>query len=415
MRPCDPHPGFETSAEIFLFILGEIIPVEVMGPVGAPVSSHIGIIRKPGGATGVLDMAAAAGLRLVPTDARDPTKTTTYGVGELMAKALDEGCTRIIVGCGDSGTSDGGAGLLQALGVELLDANQHELPKAQGGGSLVDVQSISMEAIHPRLRGRHVHIEAVCNIKNVLCGERGVARIYGPQKGATPEQVEGLSLGLERYAEVVSSIVGRDVATAPGSGASGGLGAGLLLLGGKLRPRQEAINDHFAFDSLFEKEWDVVITAEGMIDSQSTQGKMTTEIARRGKENGALVIALAGTIGNGADSCLESGIEAFTSILQAPTSLAEAIQDTPRLLREGAERVMRMIMVGMQLRSPSPGTTRARSRSPSVRSLRAEERRSSWTEERQFGDEMNQKLMPMAVPPWVQSPRPMSPARVGTF
>ncbi len=147
----------------------------------------------------------------------------------------------------------------------------------------------------------------MCSVKNVLCGDRGVARIYGPQKGASPEQVEGLSLGLERYAKVIGSVLGRGISTAPGGGASGGLGAGLLLLGGRLRPRQEAINDHFAFNSLSKQQWDVVITAEGMIDSQSTQGKMTTEIARRGKENGALVIALAGTIGSGADSCLESG------------------------------------------------------------------------------------------------------------
>ncbi|KAK5162853.1 uncharacterized protein LTR77_011110 [Saxophila tyrrhenica] len=408
IRKVPLHDGGEGFCRAVVAVHGgETIPVQVTGPVGEPVQSHYGIIRKSGVVTGVLDMAAAAGLRLVPTDARDPTKTTTYGVGELMAAALDQGCSRIIVGYGDSGTSDGGAGLLQALGVKLLDADDNELPKAQGGRSLVDVSSISLKTLHPRLREGNVHIEAVCNVINVLCGERGVARIYGPQKGATPEQVEGLSLGMERYAEVVSSILGSNISTEPGSGASGGLGAGLLLLGGQLRPRSEAINDHFAFDSLFEQEWDVVITAEGMIDSQSTQGKMTTEIARRGKKNGALVIALAGTIGSGADSCLESGIEAFASILQAPTSLADAIQDSPRLLREGAERVMRMIMVGMQLRSPSPRGMRQRPRSPSGRM--------SWADEQMVGDELQKRLVPIAVPPWVQSPRPLSPARVGTF
>ncbi|KAK3047597.1 hypothetical protein LTR09_010981 [Extremus antarcticus] len=392
--------------------------LEVTGPVGQPVSSHYGIIRRPhtGEVTGVLDMAAAAGLRLVPTDARDPTKTTTYGVGELMAAALNQGCTRIIIGCGDSGTSDGGAGLLQALGVELLDENDNELPKAQGGRSLINVRNIKIDNLHSKLREGpdKVQIEAVCSVKNVLCGDRGVARIYGPQKGASPEQVEGLSLGLERYAKVIGSVLGRGISTAPGGGASGGLGAGLLLLGGRLRPRQEAINDHFAFNSLSKQQWDVVITAEGMIDSQSTQGKMTTEIARRGKENGALVIALAGTIGSGADSCLESGIEAFASILQGPTTLADAILDTPRLLRDCAERVMRMIMVGMQLRSPSPGSNR-RSRSPSIQQSRSPSDSMSWADEQSFGEELEQKFMPMAVPAWIRSPRSLSPARVGTF
>lgn len=205
----------------------------------------------------------------------------------------------------------------------------------------------------------------------MLCGARGVARVYGPQKGATPEQVEALSAGLEQYAAVAGSYLGCNIATAPGSGASGGLGAAILLLGGELRPRSEAINDHFEFDQLFEEHWDVVITAEGMIDSQSTQGKMTTEIARRAKENGSQVVALAGTIGAGAESCHESGIEAFSSILQGPSTLEDAMKNTPRLLTEAAERLMRTIIVGMSLRTPSPSPSRRREPSPgSIRAIK---------------------------------------------
>jgi glycerate kinase len=194
-----------------------------------------------------------------------------------------------------------------------------------------------------------VQIEAVCNIKNVLCGTRGVARVYGPQKGATPEQVELLAAGLDRLAQISKKDLGRDISNEPGSGASGGLGAGLMLLGAKLRPRSEAINEYFEFDRVFESQWDFVITAEGSLDSQSTQGKMTTEVARRARKHGAQVVALAGTIGEGADGCYGAGIKAFTSILRGPSSLEDAIAETERLVKDGAEKVMRMIMVGLAL------------------------------------------------------------------
>jgi len=139
-----------------------------------------------------------------------------------------------------------------------------------------------------------VQIEAVCNIKNVLCGPKGVARVYGPQKGATPQQVELLARALTRFATVAQATLDQDVSMVPGGGASGGLGAGLIFLGAKLRARSEAINEYFEFDRVFEQKWDFVITAEGSLDGQSTQGKMTTEVARRAKRMGAQVVALAG-------------------------------------------------------------------------------------------------------------------------
>lgn len=194
-----------------------------------------------------------------------------------------------------------------------------------------------------------VQIEAVCNIKNVLCGPKGVARVYGPQKGATPSQVEMLAAALERLAKVAQTTLGKDISNAPGSGASGGLGAGLMLLDARLRARSDAINEYFEFDHIFETQWDFVITAEGSLDSQSTEGKMTTEVARRAKRNGAQVVALAGTIGEGADGCYGAGIKAFTSILRGPLTLEEAIVQTENLVKDGAEKVLRMIMVGLAL------------------------------------------------------------------
>ncbi|KAF2128800.1 glycerate kinase [Dothidotthia symphoricarpi CBS 119687] len=346
------HDGGEGFARALVAVQGgEVAECTVTGPIGLPVESHLGFVgedRK----TAVLDMAAAAGLRLVPKDCRDPTVTTTYGVGQLMRKALDAGCTKIIIGCGDSGTSDGGAGMLQALGVRLLDANGKELPRAAGGRSLTHLDQVCWESIHPRLRkdgGEQVQIEAVCNIKNVICGPKGVARVYGPQKGATPEQVDLLASALERLAHIAEITLGKDISRAPGSGASGGLGTGLMMLGTTLRARADAINEYFGLDHVLNQRWDFVITAEGSLDSQSTEGKMTTEVARRAKQSGAAVVALAGSIGEGAERVLGSGIQAFTSILKEPLTLDEAILQTETLVMDGAENMLRMIMVGLAL------------------------------------------------------------------
>ncbi|KAL6705417.1 hypothetical protein ACN47E_007066 [Coniothyrium glycines] len=352
LRKLPLHDGGEGFARALVAAQGGIIiDATVTGPVGSPVESILGFMGKDE-KVAVLDMAAAAGLRLVPKDSRDPTATTTYGVGQLMARALDAGCSKIIIGCGDSGTSDGGVGMLQALGVRLLDSDSKLLPRAGGGRSLSHLHELDWSGLHPRLRKDavdRVQIEAVCNIKNVLCGPKGVARVYGPQKGATPAQVEMLASGLEQFARVAQSTLGRDISRAPGSGASGGLGAGLMLLGARLRARGDAINEYFEFDRVFESRWDFVMTAEGALDFQSPNGKMTTEIARRARRNGAQVVALAGTIGEGADGCYGAGIKAFTSILRGPLSLEEAIVQTENLVQDGAEKVLRMIMVGLAL------------------------------------------------------------------
>lgn len=348
------HDGGEGFCQALVFARrGQIQNLTVTGPTGSPVESHFGLVEH--GETAVLDMAAAAGLRLVPKSLRDPTITTTYGVGELIRAALDRGCRRIIIGCGDSGTSDGGAGMLQALGAQLTQADGTLIPEATGGAALANLDIIDLQGLHPRLKD--VEIQAVCNIKNVLCGDQGVARVYGPQKGATKEQVEVLSLALERLATAARPILEEDISGEPGSGASGGLGAGIMLLGGKLRARNEAINEYFNINNILDQHWDFVFTAEGSLDFQSSKGKMTVEIARRARQTGAQVVALAGTIGDGADTVYDEGIEAFTSILNGPLSLEEAIKETEKLLKDAAETTMRMIQMGMTLREGSPTFT----------------------------------------------------------
>ncbi|KAI9371710.1 glycerate kinase [Aspergillus egyptiacus] len=333
--------------------------VSVTGPVGKPVDSYYGILGNTPVKTAVIEMAAVAGLSLVPKDLRNPCLTTTYGVGELIAAALDEGVERIIIGCGDSGTSDGGAGMLQALGARLIGRNGQDLPRAGGGRSLSSLAGIDLSNMHPGLE--KVVIEAACNWKNVLCGPHGVARVYGPQKGATPEQTENLAAALDTYAAVIHRTIGLNVADAPGSGASGGLGTGLMLVGAKLRPRYEALSEYFHLDDGIFTDCDLVITAEGGVDEQTPRGKIPAEVGMRAKERGIPVIVLAGTVGNNAQINYEVGINAFMSILQRPSTLEEAVGESERLLTEAAEAAMRVVAVGTRLGGRSSRRSEGRS------------------------------------------------------
>lgn len=287
-------------------------------------------------------MSAAAGLRLVPREIRDPRLTTTYGVGQLIKAALDRGAERILVGCGDSGTNDGGAGMAQALGVGLFDACGN--PIGLGGSELQKLDRISMENRDPRLDG--VQIDVACNWHNLLCGPNGVARVFGPQKGASPEVVASLEAALENYAAAIWRTFNLDVREMPGSGASGGLGTGLLaLLGAKLHPRYDIVMEYLELDRWLP-ESDLVITAEGCIDFQTPRGKIPVEVAKRAKRYNLPVIAIAGSIGKDASINIEHGIDAFTAILETPCDLAEAIERAPILVANAAERMVRTIALG---------------------------------------------------------------------
>ncbi|MFN2392756.1 MAG: glycerate kinase [Pyrinomonadaceae bacterium] len=327
---------------------GKIHKVSATGPTGEKTNAHFGTFKDDDGKkVAVLEMAAAAGLSLVPKDRRNPFKTTTYGVGELIKAALDKGAEKILLGCGDSGTNDGGAGAAQALGVRLLDENGKDIE--QSGAGLKNLAKIDLSERDARLE--KVKIDVACNIKNILCGEKGVARVFGPQKGASPEQVEEMSAALDKYAEIIKRDVGKDVAEMPGGGASGGMGAGLLaLLGAKLHSRFDIIFKYFNLDEAL-KNADLVITAEGGINFQTPNGKIPAEVARRAKRFGLPVIAIAGTVNDGWEKNYEVGIDAIFSILSEPSTLDEAIENAPELLEQCAENVMRTILIGTKLKS----------------------------------------------------------------
>jgi glycerate kinase len=322
---------------------GRIVTVPATGPVGEPLAAHYALLGS--GDTAVVEMAAVAGLSLVPRDRRDPGATTTYGVGELIRAALDSGVRRILVGCGDSGTSDGGAGALQALGARLLDEDGRELPR--GGRELTRLRRVDPAGLDPRLAD--VELLVACNPYNVLCGERGVARVFGPQKGATPAQVEELSAALENWAFVLTrdaAVPGTELRSGPGTGASGGLGAGLAALGARLLPRFDVLLDHLDLDARLARA-DLVVTAEGALDRQTPRGKVPAEVARRAKRYGRPVLALAGTLGEGAHQV--PGVDACHGILPAPMELAEALLRAGELLTDATERALRMIVLGARL------------------------------------------------------------------
>lgn len=325
---------------------GRILEQTVTGPVGLPVKSHFGFLgNRP--TTAVIEMAAAAGLSLVPRDQRDPTSTTSYGVGELILAAVEKGATSILLGCGDSGTCDAGAGMLQALGARFIDNQGHPLPLAQGIHGLDRLSSIDLSSLDPRVR--QVKIDVACNWHNVLCGANGVARVFGPQKGATEKQVDMMAKAMSRCARVMSDILGRDISLEAGCGASGGLGAGLSLIGATLHPRYNIVMSFYNIDRCMSTA-DLVFTAEGGIDDQTPRGKIPAEVASRAKGRNLPVIALVGTIGKGAEENYKAGIAAYASMLQCPSSLEQAIAQAERLLTDAAETAMRMVMVGNKIR-----------------------------------------------------------------
>ncbi|WP_030708030.1 glycerate kinase [Streptomyces griseus] len=351
--------GEGTAEALALAGGGRLVPVTATGPVGDPVASHFALLgggTTPGPLTAVVEMAAVAGLALVPPDRRHPGATTTYGVGELIRAALDAGARRILVGCGDSGTSDGGAGALQALGARLTDRHGREL--RPGRGALHELEHIDPSGLDPRLADAELLV--ACNPYNVLCGKRGVARVFGPQKGATPAEVELLSAGLERLAAVLArdlapafGATALDLRTAPGTGASGGLGAGLASVGARLLPRYDVLLDGLDLDARLARA-DFVITAEGALDHQTVHGKIPAEVARRAQAAGVPVLVLAGTIGPGAQDVRAVGVDAYSAILPAPMTLVEAIGRSGEFLADASERAMRIMALGTRLAPVAP-------------------------------------------------------------
>lgn len=321
---------------------GEIVNTAVTGPVGKKINSFFGIFYENGVKTAVIEMAAIAGLRHVPYDQRNPLYTTTYGVGETIIEALNNNAERILIGCGDSGTSDGGSGMAQAIGVKFYDKN-NELLNITGGVDIGNIHHIDMSEIDPRIQ--NVSIDVAVNWKNVLCGESGVAKVFGPQKGASKEDVQLLSDNFDHLAKLLKQLTGTDLSYVNG----GGLGAGLAgFIGAELHPRFDIIRKYIEISDAIQTA-DILITAEGCIDYQTPNDKIPSEVARIAKQYDKPVIAFAGTIGKKASMNYESGIDAYASIIPKPATLEKSMTDAAKWLEKCTENTIRQIMIGTQL------------------------------------------------------------------
>lgn len=318
----------------------------VPGPLGEPVGARYG--RLGDGRTAVIAMASASGLVLVPPGRSDPARASTRGTGDLLLAAIEGGATRLVVGIGGSATNDGGAGLAEALGFRLLDADGMELPP--GGGSLGRLDRIDPAGRDPRLAG--VAVEVACDVDNPLCGPRGASSVYGPQKGASPEMVAALDANLAHLARVIRRDLGVEVADRPGAGAAGGLGAGLIAFAsGTLRPGVSLVIDAVGLAGRLRGA-DLCLTAEGSIDGSSAFGKTAVGVARLARSLGCPTLAIAGSIGPGAEDVLLEGIDAYFSLCPGPITLGEAINGAEGWLELAAEQATRAFLAGRRGAKP---------------------------------------------------------------
>ena len=312
----------------------------VTGPTGLPVRAAFAL--SPAGTTprtAVVELAAAAGLSLLPDHRPDPLHASTYGTGELVAAALDAGVDRVVLGIGGSATTDGGTGLATALGGRFVDGAGRPLPP--GGAALTELARIDVDRLDPRL-GR-TEIVVACDVDNPLTGPTGAARVYGPQKGATEADVTLLDAGLARLAQVLRRDLGADVERLPGAGAAGGVGAGAVaLLGARLTPGIDLMLDLVGFDAALVGSG-LVVTGEGAVDHQTLAGKAPVGVARRACAAAVPVVVLAGRVHLSADdraALAELGVVDVRALLEVEPDAAVAQRDAARLLRELARRVL---------------------------------------------------------------------------
>ncbi len=336
--------GEGTVAALVAATGGSYRTVTVTGPLDDPVVASFGLLGD--GRTAVLEMASASGLWLVPPALRDPLRATTRGTGQLLLAALEAGARRVIVGIGGSATNDGGAGLGQALGFRLLDTHGRELEP--GGGELDRLARIERTDQVAVLGSATIAV--ACDVTNPLCGPRGASAVYGPQKGATPEMVERLDRNLAHFADVVERDLDVAVRDIPGSGAAGGLGGGLVAFaGGRL---EGGVNLVIEAVNLRERlhAADLCLTGEGALDGQSAFGKTAVGVARLAHSLRCPTLAIAGSIGPGAEAVLEQGVDAYFSICPGPVHIDEAIERASELLENATAQAVRAFLAGRNAR-----------------------------------------------------------------
>jgi glycerate kinase len=335
--------GGEGTVEALVEAMGgEYVEADVQDALGRPVRARYGVVA--GQQLAIIEMAAAAGIDLIAPADRDPRITSTFGVGQLIADALNRDARRFVMGIGSSVTNDGGAGMLQALGARLLDSAGEELPP--GGAALSRLDRIDLSHLDPRLDTAEFQVAS--DVTNPLLGPSGASAIFGPQKGADPAAVAELDAALGTWAEVVAFSTGRDVAVIPGSGAAGGLGAAFLAFFPAEMHR--GVDVVMAANHLADKiaGADYVLTGEGSVDAQTASGKTLLGVAEAASRHGVPVIAFAGRIGNGAETLYSLGFSAIVPIVQGVSDLSHALSEGQVNLQRAVETACRLLALGDQ-------------------------------------------------------------------
>ncbi len=336
--------GEGTVAAMLIGAGGRYVYTKATGPLRNEIESFFGILAD--GKTAVIEMAAASGLELVPEHHKNPLNTTTFGTGELILAALDEGCTDIIIGGGGSATTDCGMGMAQALGVVFYDSDR--IPLSYGGRFMNDVRYYDDSSLDPRLE--KVNIKVACDVDNPLFGKRGAAYVYSAQKGASQRQIKHLDDGLRNIASVIRETSGLDINLIPGSGAAGGLAGGLVAFtGATLSKGIEIVTDACQFSEKV-KDADLVITGEGRTDSQTASGKVPIGIALIAKKSNVPVICISGSLGDGYEAVYKKGINAVFSITPGPITLNKSIKDAGKNITDTTYNVIKTLLATQTLK-----------------------------------------------------------------
>lgn len=314
---------------------GRKVKAIVKDPMGKEIEAEYGWLGD--NKTCVIEMASASGICLIPKDKLNPMETTSYGTGELIKKALDAGCRHFILAIGGSSTNDGGIGMLQALGVKLLN-NNGEIVRF-GGNGLCEVSTINTSEFDPRIYESEFLIAS--DVQNPLIGNNGATNVFGPQKGATPEMLDTLEKGMIKWADLVENETGIRLHEYPGAGAAGGIGGAFLaFFPSNIKRGIDIVIEYSGLrDALINT--DIVITGEGQIDFQTASGKTPMGVAQEALKKGIPTFVITGSIGEGIDTLYQYGIQCVHSIVNGPMTLNEAIENASKLLTQRAEQVMR--------------------------------------------------------------------------
>ncbi|MFC4557644.1 glycerate kinase [Virgibacillus kekensis] len=326
--------GEGTLDSLLTATTGKRVSLRCIGPLGDEMNTAYGLLDST---TAVVECASIAGLPQVPMNRRNPDITTSYGIGEAIRNGLERGCTSFVIGLGGSAVNDGGLGMLQALGMKAWDKNGQEV--GMFGKDLLHVSRISLNGLDSRLKNAKIMV--ACDVDNPLCGKKGATYVYGPQKGATNDQLLVYDLAMNRYAELIQSATGCELKDVPGAGAAGGLGFALLVIGAKLTSGAKLIAEKMGLEGTI-RDADLVLTGEGQSDEQTLYGKAPGYVGSLAQKHGVPALLISGSLGEGRDT-LAKRFTGYFSIVNKPIALEESMEQAGELLFEQTKQVVGLV------------------------------------------------------------------------